>query len=264
MIKSLFRSSCNIVLATLACVGACVGVASTANAAPITPTFSEFGELAAATFGGSGIPNDAVAIRTITLPNSTITLGLTATERFANPPVTNDGAGTFFAGAGTNDGTPGNPGTAATWNFSFYISVEGGTLADYAFSLLYDFDPLASTDETELGVLNNDLITSGFISAVTPSSSQGSQNSTFGFLAVDSLPFITAPVIGGFDADVGGEYSFALIASTNTLTAAPIELGRTAINVVIDGPTRVSEPAVLGLFGLGLLGFGIARRRKTA
>ena len=68
--------------------------------ADLTPEFTTFGPLPGATFGGSGIPNDAVAITTIVDGTTTITLGLTAHQRFASPAVTNNGAGVFTAQAG--------------------------------------------------------------------------------------------------------------------------------------------------------------------
>ena len=78
------------------------GFAATASA---TPTFDTFGPLPQATFGGSGIPNDAVAQSTF---EGTGILALSSTQRFFNPPVTNDGAGNYFAEPGSNFGGPGS------------------------------------------------------------------------------------------------------------------------------------------------------------
>ncbi|MBC8126351.1 MAG: hypothetical protein H8M99_04285, partial [Gloeobacteraceae cyanobacterium ES-bin-144] len=86
------------------------------SAISITPSFDSFGTLAAATFAGTGIPNDSVAISTF----GTTTLGLTAHQRYDNPALSNDGAGTFAAGVG-NDAAHGQP-TYAIWNFGFYYS----------------------------------------------------------------------------------------------------------------------------------------------
>src|SRR5690606_38683109 len=47
-----------VVLATVAVLT----MSGAAQAAPVVPTFDTFGTLMEATFGGSGIPNDAVAI----------------------------------------------------------------------------------------------------------------------------------------------------------------------------------------------------------
>ncbi|MEM9147624.1 MAG: hypothetical protein AAGC57_15665 [Pseudomonadota bacterium] len=61
-------------------------------AAPVTPSFQRFGDLPQATFGDTGIPTDPTAIRVFDgLDGDTVTLGLSATERFATPAVETDG-----------------------------------------------------------------------------------------------------------------------------------------------------------------------------
>jgi len=69
------------------------------------------------------------------------------------------------------------------------------------------------------------------------------------------LSFITAPAFGSFDPDIGGQYSFALLASD----AQGVEIGRSAINVQV-----VSAPGSLALLALGLAGVRAARRRRRA
>ena len=81
--------------------------ASSAFATAVVPTYTTFGTLTGANFGGSGIPNNAVAITTSTALNG-VTLGLTATQRFSSPAVMNNGAGVFQA-----VGAPSLP--ATTW-----------------------------------------------------------------------------------------------------------------------------------------------------
>ena len=200
----------------------------TTQAASISPTFDTFGLLPAATFGGSGIPNDAVAITTFVDGANTITLGMNATERFINPHVGDDGAGTFFAPTGANFGDPafGPPFSAnlgAAWNFNFYVSIAGGgVIGDYGVSLLYDFDPGAGTDESLLGEINfNGLGPLPFPLA------EGSENLLFGFLTVPA-PFLTPPP-GAFDPDADAEYSFALRVSS----LGGSLLGQSAINVIV-------------------------------
>lgn len=221
---------------------AMVGFAATASA---TPTFDTFGPLPQATFGGMGIPNDAVAQSSF---EGTGILALSATERFSNPPVGDNGAGTYSAEPGFNDGTPGSTSglLGSLWNFNFYIEAPTGqVLEDFIFTLRYDFDPGLNTPESELGTI--DLV---FLPGTV---AQTSQNNLFGFLATPG-PGITPPSFGPFDPDVPGQYSYILTASVLDGT----ELGRVAIDVNVGLP----EPATLALFGLGLAGLAFVRRRR--
>jgi hypothetical protein len=191
----------------------------------ITPTFTSFGSLPAATFGGSGIPNDSVAI-TI---NGNLVLGLTAHQRYNNPPLTHNGAGTFVASIG-NDSGNGEP-DYARWNFGFFIdSMPTGGYVD----LYYDTNPAVGND-----------VSTFFSFAYFPGTGQDSWNLGMGFLGGATFPE-SSP----------GQYGFALIARE----ANGREVGRSAILVNV-GDVRTSVPdkgstAVLlvgALFGLTLI-----------
>ena len=228
------------------------GFAATASA---TPTFDTFGPLPpGTTFGGSGIPTDPAAQSFF---GDGGIIGLSATQRFFNPPLGNDGAGTYSAGTGSNFGGPGDPsGTEGSlWNFNFFARAsDGQEFSDFVFTLLYDLDPGADTPENELGVINLNSALTPAIALVDDTSVQGSQNAFFGFLGGPAVPdLLTPPAFTTFDPNAVGEYSFILTASS--LNGE--ELARVAIDVNV-----LPEPATLALFGLGLAGLAVAQRRR--
>lgn len=212
-----------------------------ATAAPITPTFTSFGTLAGATFGGSGIPNNAVAITNLT----GLTLGLTATPRFSAANPTNNGAGTFTARPGLSPNPPSSAADPyALWNFSFFLG--GAAVANTYFRLFYDFSPAIGNDQSTHGVF------AGPGSGLT-NPFQASYNLGMDFLATTNpLIGITAPA-GVFNPNAQGQYTFALVAYTS-ITGA--ELGRSAIAVNV-----VPEPGTFAMAGLALLGLAAVRRR---
>jgi hypothetical protein len=223
-------------------LAAALCIAGTASAGPITTSFTSFGPLAGATFGGTGIPNNAVAITTTT----DLTLGLTAHQRFFAAPVTNNGAGVFYALPGLSQNAPSPADPYATWNFGFYV---GGTgTSAYSFRLFYDFDPAQGTDESAHGS------TFSPVGSVT-SLSQGSWNLGMDFLETPPQNLgITAPAFPTFNPNAEGQYSFALVA----YNANGVEAARSAIVV------QVPEPGSLALAGLALFGLAAARRRTKA
>lgn len=213
-----------------------------AVADPIQVEFDTFANLPGATFGGSGIPTNPTAITNF----GTLTLGLSATQRFVGPNLGNDGAGTYFA-------DPSTTGTTASWNFNYYIndSQLALTANGLTYRLLYDFNPGVNTDQSQLGII--DFSASGGVSGQT---FQNSQNLGFNFLkGIPPLAFITPPP-GIFNPAINGQYSFALIA-----LRGGIEVARSAIQVNVG---EVPEPGVFALLGLGMTGLIVARRRKQA
>ena len=224
----------------LACVSA--------MAIQITPTFDTFGTLSGATFGGQGIPNDAVAITTVTSGNYTITLGLTAHQRYSNPAPVNDGAGTFYAVAGGDVySSPQQPGYAR-WNVAYYVDFDPNLSSwlpqGYSVRLYYDKDTAVGNDVTSYVTIEPNIF----------------NGSTFD--TQDSWNLGMAGGIG-FDPNAYGEYSFALAVVKNNQI-----LGMSAI-VVNAGDGQIPAPpvpdvgATLALMGLSFAGLGgFARRRK--
>src|ERR1700753_4305776 len=110
-------------------------------ATTITPTGGLETPLPGAPFSGTGINNTEVEQATSTA-GASITLGLTATPRYFNPPLTDDKHGTFTATTGENTGLGAVPKTLGpTWNFDYYFNLTtipgaaAGTPID--FKLLY-------------------------------------------------------------------------------------------------------------------------------
>jgi hypothetical protein len=218
--KSNFRLSLFSSIAALA-----LGLASApmASAIPITPTGTSFGLLSAATFGGSGIPKTDVEI----FANGTITLGLTATQRYANPALTNDLAGTFRAvsGGDTLNSAP----TLARWNFDLYISGLGSS--EYV-KFFYDNNAAVGNDVPNFYTIPGDY--------------QNSLN--LGFASFNG---------GIFNPSAAGEYGFALVAYDSN----NVEIGRSAIQVEVGSvPDGGSTAVMLG----GALMVGFYFRRRTA
>ncbi len=230
--------------------------------AAAVPIMDYFGPLNEATFGGTGIPNQEVAVASQFVDgNNLITVALSATQRYSNPPLTNDGAGTYFAGTGSNFGGNGESSfEGALWNFNYFIKVEGTNgatpkLTDYQFTLYYDFDPAFDNAIGTLGTID---LTAGVAASADPTATlaEDSQNLMFSYLAAGVPGFVIPPPAGSFDPNATGEYNFAIQVS-NTL-------GFGVETVAMDVQVQtVPVPAAVWLFGsaLGLLGW---LRRKPA
>jgi hypothetical protein len=239
-------------------------VALSAPLANGTPVYTSFGSLPGANFGGTGIPNDAVA-KTEVWVNGTqqIQLALTAHARYSNTPVTNNGAGEYYAGPGQNCGVVTDPvgcpsaSQGALWNFALYINTTNSTLADYTFTLYYDFDPGANTLLVDLGTvnLNNAIIGAGGNPAAM-TNFQDSQNLLFSSFAT-AVPFVVdTPTLASFNPNAIGEYNFYLGFTANNI---PSFAGIVGIDMNV-----VPVPAAVWLFGSGLGLLGWLRRRASA
>jgi hypothetical protein len=207
------------------------GLVAMANSS-IAPSGTSLTTLSAATFGGTGIPNDAVEVTTLTTANQNqITLGLTATPRYNNPSLGNDNAGTFFATPGANDGltSPGHS-IAGTWNFDFYINLTDTSGTGYGFKLIAEDNTTGSTTVYDFGTFN------------ASTTKQDSQNIAW----------------WGFDPNATDVYGFDLEA----LNGDGVVLGSTAINVdVATVPDGSNTVLLLGLGFAGLVVFGYRQNR---
>jgi hypothetical protein len=210
------------------------------QAAAIVPVFTTFGALPGATFGGSGIPNDQVAITTLAVNGGTLTLGLTAHQRFANPAVASNGAGVFTAVSG-GDVLNSAP-ALARWNVGLYAAFDGTQgLAGHTIQYFYDTDP----------AVGNNVLT-----AFPGGLGQDSTNLGFGF-------YTGAAATNGinFNPNVAGEYSFALVVRN----ATGAEVGRSAINVNVRTPGTVPDGGVTAvLLGFSMLGVAGLKRKFQA
>jgi len=239
-------------LAALAALVAAPGIASAFT------VYDNFGAFPDATWAGSGIPNDAVAAsKQIIDGDTTIRIAMNATGRYSNPQLANNGAGVFYAGAGSNTG--GNnesPTTGALWNWNYFIDITSGSgkvLADYQIDIWYEFNPAGPTACCVPGTGRINVTNALLLFSPASTLQQGSENLLFNYLAVNGPPIITAPG-GAFNPNALGNYQFAL-----TVSSGGFPLDSVAMEVQV-----VPVPAAVWLFGSALGLIGVMRRRAKA
>jgi hypothetical protein len=243
-------------LAAVAVIAAVPGISSAFT------VYDGFGAFPDATWAGTGIPNDAVAAsKQIVDGDTTIRIAMNATGRYSNPQLANNGAGTFYAGTGSNTG--GNnesPTTGALWNWNYFMDITSGSgkvLSDYQIDIWYDFNPAGPTACCSVAGLGRINVTAALLAAASTSTlQQGSENLLFGYLAAPAFPqslFITPPG-GAFNPNAVGTYQFAI-----TVSSGPFPLDSVAMQVQV-----VPVPAAAWLFGSALGLAGLLRRRAAA
>ncbi|TFG84952.1 MAG: hypothetical protein E4H19_09420 [Chromatiales bacterium] len=226
--------------------------------------YDGFGPFPNASFGGTGIPNNAVAAsKQIIDGNTTITIAMNATERYSNPVVGNNSAAVFYATPGQNCGIATDPvgcpsaTQGALWNWNYYIDIVSGSgkvLADYQIDIWYDLNPAGPTACCSTAGLGRIDVTAALL-AFNPGSvlEQGSENLLFNYLNVGSPPYVIAPG-GAFNPNALGNYQFAI-----TVSSGSFPLDSVAMEVQV-----IPVPAAAWLFGSALGLFGVMRRRATA
>jgi len=191
-------------------------------------------------FPGSGNPNTDFAITRITEDDgNVIEIGIKGKQRFVGQEnVGGSGANyvvpTGYSVTSAGDLSPDPDSGLAWWNFDFSVDLGDRSLADSMVGLRIE-DP--EGDEFLLPDFGS------FMDQET-SLIQNSWNIGFGFIEAG---------LGAFQPNLRGTYGISFTVSdfeTETM------FGTQAITV------QVPSPATMALFGMGLLGLGVAARRR--
>jgi hypothetical protein len=211
------------------------GVTVRVHADMLPPHYDTFGPQTSLTFGGTGIPNDAVAFALLPpVPNhGTGQIASSFTQRYNNLPLTNDGLGGFTGTAG-DDSANGKPGYAR-WNADIYAANIAGDLGQTAM-VVWGWNPVGGA---AIG---------GSFSLGSPLLFQDSWNFGMSFLGGTS-----------FDPNVAGYGYFGVMA----LDAA----GKTLNSAIVNIDTRSTVPDggnTLGLLACAFGAIGLFARKSGA
>jgi hypothetical protein len=223
--------------------------ATSAQALVITPTSDTFAPLTVAqqaviTFTASGVNSPGpVAITTFgsvhPAPLANVTLALSATLRvkdaFIGPPVTDNGARTYYAQPGSSPAAGSNN---AGWNFNYAVL---GDTRGLTFEFYVDTNPGVGTDVQLLPGASAFYLGTG-------SSNENKQDSqNLGFFPWDNL--------FTFDPNAQGEYTFSIRALNGVTLVGEVSM---QVNVVPE-----PEAYGLALAGMAVVGFFGLRRRTV-
>lgn len=223
---------------------------------------------------GSGVTNGGFTL----FRDAGIELGLRAKIRhnasgLPENTFNSNGDGTYSFNAAPGGGQPAN---VAEWSFEWSINSNfdgsGANLADFTYELLIDQDPTLAQSFVVFDPIDGSANPSGSGFWDHSMGDNGTAQSA-GVEATNIAEFdalINANniaqnswkphwFISPFDPSVNGTYTFSLAVS-----GANGFIGSTSMDVIVGtGAAQVSEPAMLGLLGLGFLGLAYRKKKQA-